>query len=112
MNTCSSLDLQIGKAAKEPFKCDGSLCSGELESQAKMHAGTERKMGIRAAGNIELVRPLEFGGVAICRCKICCEHVTAAELTSLPSQIASRKAGLGHLHGLYVAEAFLDTRWQ
>lgn len=41
MNTRLSLDTKVGEAAKKPFESDCGLCSGELESEAKMYAGTE-----------------------------------------------------------------------
>src|SRR5687767_8185643 len=99
----SSMARRIfGKRARMRSKADRGLRPGELKAKAEMHACAEGKMRVRVALDVETVRELEFGRIAV-RCRQeSGEHVATAELPSLPDHVASREARLGHLHGRYV----------
>ena len=98
-----------GKRARYALERDSRLRPSELETEAEMHACAEGEVRVRVARDVETVRILELGRIAVCRREESGEHVAAAELPSLPDHVAGREARLGHLHWRYVAQAFLDA---
>jgi hypothetical protein len=57
----------IRKTREDALEGDRGLRPRELEAEAEMHACAEGKMRVRVARDVEIVRVLEPGRIAVCR---------------------------------------------
>jgi hypothetical protein len=97
------VEAYIRKAREDTFKRNCGLRPRQLESEAEMYAGSKGEVGVRVAPNVETVRVLELGGIAVRRRQQSRKHVSSAELLPLPDHVADGEARLRHLNGRDVA---------